>query len=66
MSSAARARRPDADTVARQRGLAASHQARWDAETGERDPWWVWCDVAKFIAFLEETEREKGIHHDCS
>lgn len=57
---------PDRDAViaaARQRGLAASHVARQDAEQGDGDAWWLFCDYDRFMAHLEEIEREKGIDH---
>lgn len=64
MPDATPRRDPNADVIARERGLAASHAARRDAESGVRDPWWLHCDVPRFLAFLEQLERERGIRHE--
>lgn len=58
-----RARDPDADGVARRRGLAASHQARRDAESGAREPFWLHCSYEQFYRYLLQIETEKGIRH---
>ena len=51
-------------TAARERGRAASAQTKReqrDPLTGQ--PWYLFCSVADFMAYLERIEAEKGIVH---